>query len=77
MTKSHVSSDISCTLPADSVPPVPALFIILSSKGKWWLISGEFGLQGLRGGQQDALTHPAFRLSPQLSSPRLPYPRSQ
>ncbi|KAL8846189.1 MAG: hypothetical protein Q9221_008700 [Calogaya cf. arnoldii] len=29
--KSHVSSVISCTLPADSVSPVPALLIILSS----------------------------------------------
>lgn len=29
IVKSHVASDISCTFPADSVPPVPALLHIL------------------------------------------------
>lgn len=35
MVKSHVASDISCTIPADSVPPVPALLHILARKYKW------------------------------------------
>jgi hypothetical protein len=34
MVKSHVASDISCTFPADSVPPVPALLQILAREHK-------------------------------------------
>ena len=34
MVKSHTSCDISCTFPADSVPPVPALLHILDDAQK-------------------------------------------